>query len=67
MLSAANINDGLMLAFIMLISIILLIITGIFALFRFKNKKEHKLEAQDIIIVIFYFIGMSGLLYSFLG
>ncbi|WP_089606275.1 hypothetical protein [Acinetobacter piscicola] len=67
MLSAANINDGLMLAFIMLISIILLIITGIVALFRFKNKKEPKLEAQDIVIIIFYFIGISGLLYSFLG
>lgn len=67
MISAANINDGLMLAFIMLISIILLIITGIVSLFRFKNKKETKLEAQDIIIIIFYFIGISGLLYSFLG
>lgn len=49
MLSAANISHGLMLAFVMLISIVLLIGTGITALCRMKSK--NKSETKDIILL----------------
>lgn len=42
MLSAANINHGLILAMVMLISILFLIGTGIAALCRMKSKNKSE-------------------------
>ncbi|AZC01583.1 MULTISPECIES: hypothetical protein [Acinetobacter] len=65
MLSSANIEHGIMLALIALVSIILLIIAGITALFRLKSK--NKSETKDMIIISFALIGVTGLLFSCSG
>lgn len=54
-----------MLALIALVSIILLIITGVTALFRLKSK--NKSETKDMIIISFALIGITGLLFSCSG
>lgn len=57
MISAANINHGLTLAFILLISIVLLIIAGVIGL-------SSKSDSKGVVIVVLIFIGMVGILYS---
>lgn len=65
MLSSANIEHGIMLALIALVSIILLIIAGITALFRLKSKNNS--ETQDMVILITFLLGITGLLFSCSG
>lgn len=65
MLSAANINHGITLAFIALVSIILLIIAAVTALLKLSSKRQS--ENKDMVILIFTLIGITGLLYSCAG
>lgn len=65
MLSSANIEHGIMLAFLALVSIILVIIAGVLAIFRVRRK--NKSEAQDAVILITFLLGITGLLFSCSG
>lgn len=65
MLSSANIEHGIMLACLALVSIILLIIAGVLALFRVRRK--NKSETQDAVILITFLLGITGLLFSCSG
>jgi len=62
MLSAANISHGLMLAFVILVSILFLIGAGIAALCRLKSKNRS--ETKDMIILMIALLGIAGLLFS---
>lgn len=60
MLSSANIEHGIMLAFLGLIGIILLIIAGVLALFRMRS--QNKSETKDMVILILFLSGLVSLL-----
>lgn len=63
MLSAANINHGLTLALILLISIVLLIIAGIVGISLKKDDQKYR-NTKSIIITVLILVGTSGILYS---
>lgn len=65
MLSSANIEHGITLALVWIVSIILLIIAAILIFLQCKRKSES--NTQSIIIAIMIFIGLVGLLYSCSG
>ncbi|WP_312050162.1 hypothetical protein [Acinetobacter courvalinii] len=65
MLSAANINHGLMLVMVMLISILLLIGAGIAAFCRMKSKNSS--ETEGMIILMVALLSIAGLLFSCAG
>lgn len=65
MLSSANIEHGITLALIWLVSIIFLVIATILILLRYRRKSKSSI--QDIIIATMIFIGCVGLLYSYTG
>jgi len=66
MISAANINHGLTLAFILLISIILLIVAGVIGISSKKVDQKYS-DTVSIVITILILVGMGGLLYSCAG
>lgn len=66
MISAANINHGLTLALILLISIIFLIIAGIIGISSKKDDQRHS-DTKSIIITFLIFVGIGGVLYSCTG
>jgi len=66
MISAANISHGLTLAFILLISMVLLITAGVIGISSKKVDQKHS-DTQSLIITILILVGISGVLYSCAG
>lgn len=63
MISAANINHGLTLALILLMSMVLLIIAGVIGLSSKKMNKKHS-NTQAMIMTTLILVGIAGVLYS---
>lgn len=66
MISAANINHGLTLALILLISIVFLIVAGVIGISSKKVDHKHN-NTVSIIITILIVFGIGGVLYSCTG